>query len=140
MINVDPTEKQLNRSKVRMRNHYGDLWALVFVIALLAFSYINFNSINIIKTFWAYGNIALVTDDSEFFEINSETSMIRTNYKDQYHTQLILNLTNANFIVDDNQTHLIKVSKDGVKRTYEFKERSLFGKDYILVVMTEEIE
>lgn len=140
MINVDPTEKQLNRSKVRMRNHYADLWAIFLVIALMAFSYAKFNSINVFKTFWAYGNIAFVTDDSEYFEINDTTSMIRTNYKDQYHTQLVLDLTNSDFIVEEIQTHIIKVSKDGIKRTYEFKERSLIGTGYILVIMTEEVE
>ena len=107
MINVDPTEKQLNRSKVRMRNQYADLWAIFLVIALMAFSYAKFNSINVFKTFWAYGNIAFVTDDSEYFEINDTTSMIRTNYKDQYHTQLVLDLTNSDFIVEEIQTHII---------------------------------
>ena len=50
MINVDPTEKQLNRSKVRMRNQYADLWAIFLVIALMVFSYAKFNSINVFTT------------------------------------------------------------------------------------------
>ena len=76
MINVDPTLSQESRSKRRMRNTYADLWAIFIVIVLLVFSYMNFGSINVFKTFWAYGNIAFVTDDSKSFEINDNITII----------------------------------------------------------------
>lgn len=140
MINVDPTLSQESRSKRRMRNTYADLWAIFIVIVLLVFSYMNFGSINVFKTFWAYGNIAFVTDDSKSFEINDNITIIRPHYREEYLDKLELDLSQSNFKALERQTHLIVLEKDGIKRTYEFKERSLIGTDYILVVMTEEVE
>ena len=140
MINVDPTLSQENRAKRRMRNTYADLWAIFLVIVVLIISYVNFGSINVFKTFWAYGNIAFVTDDSEFFEINENVSIIRPNYREEYLDQLELDLIQSEFKVLERQTHKIIFEKDGLRRTYEFKERSLIGTNYIIVKMIEEVE
>lgn len=140
MINVDPTLSQENRSKRKMRNTYADLWAIFIIIILLIVSYINFGSINVFKTFWAYGNIAFVTDDSKTFEINDNVTIIRPHYREKYLDQLELELIEGNFKASQRETHKLVVEKDGVKRTYEFKERSLIGTDYIIVEMIEEIQ
>jgi hypothetical protein len=139
MINVDPTLSRENRSKVRMRNTYADLWFVFVIFMILLFSYANFQSINVFKTFWAYGNIAFVTDDSKSFEINKNLTMIRSSYREQHLDQIELNLVESGFKALERQTHLMVLEKDGLKRTYEFKERKLFGKSYILVTMEEEI-
>ena len=125
-------EKRRNR---RYSNHYADLWSIVLVIALLIFCKINFNTFNPFTSGWAYIRISQnkITD----FDVSKNTTMIKTNFRKNQIELIKGELYKSGFNLDEEQTHKLVFSKDGLTRTYTIDEKSLFGVDYALVIMEE---
>lgn len=135
MINVDTTEKRLNRKKVKMRNHYTDLIAFTLIIAYVLGCYFLFNSFNPFTSTW--GLFRIVSQEEKQVVLDSKTTMIQPSFRDGYMTTLIKDLEKSNFKIIDRQTHLLIVEKDGLSYTYKFLEKSLFGGNYTLVTKEE---
>lgn len=135
MINVDTTEKRLNRKNVKKRNSYIDLWFLLIIIIYVIGCYRCFNSFNPFTSTWGYFRVTSNTEVE--VKLDNTTTMIRQNRREGYLTTLVNELEKSNFTIEDRQTHLLIVDKDGIKITYKFLDKELLGGKYTLVIKEE---